>query len=97
MIKTVMTAMLPHIRKYPEVKTGYDIYGIDVMLTRDGVPKLLEANRFPSFLGSITQPNGAFDPTKWRFEILDAVLGSVVNDVFGGIDESITASVTRLI
>jgi hypothetical protein len=97
MIKTAMTAMLPHIHKYPETKTGYDIYGVDVMLTRDGVPKLLEVNRFPGFLDNTDRPNESLDPTQWRFEILDAVLGSVANDVFGDISDSITSTVTRLI
>ncbi len=83
LIKTVFSVMAPFITKYPEAKNAYDLYGLDVMLTDDGIPKLLEVNRFPSFLSGDAFRNKRVNVDTWKHELFDTVVLTAVADVFG--------------
>jgi hypothetical protein len=83
MIAKVFCVMTPHIKKFPEAENGYDIYGLDVMLTADGEPKLLEINRFPSFLADDKFRNPRVDIDLLRYDIYDMVIQTAVAEVFG--------------
>ncbi len=82
MVKRSFGAMLPYVDKYSESQNGYDLYGIDVMLTAAGDAKLLEINRFPGILSSYGAP--ALDSINWNNEVFDTVMSSAFEEVFGG-------------
>jgi len=74
--------LLPHVNKYPETKNQYDLYAIDIMLTVEGVPKILEINRFPASLKEDKYKNDQVDFIEFGAEIFDTVLASAAGEIF---------------
>ncbi len=98
LIRDVFTAMTPYIKKYDEAKNAYDVYGLDVMLTHKGSPKLIEVNRYPSFMKHVldgVENDFHLNGEEFDKEIFDTVIETAFGDVFG--EKTAPALSTRLI
>ncbi len=69
-LSKVMNRMLKRLRIWPEVKYGFEVYGVDVMITDKLEPKIIEFNKYPS----ISNENDRF---------LEFVLPTAFSKVFG--------------
>lgn len=65
----VFGVLLPHVRKYAEVKYNYDFVAIDLMITADGHPKVIEFNKYPS--------------RKVQHTFINYIIAGPVREVFG--------------
>lgn len=89
MVKGVFWAAKDNIAKYEEAENACHMFGLDVMLTEDGAPKLLEVNKLPGFRSPFTGPevgpnNPYREPLKLLAEIaFTAMANGPVCEVFG--------------
>ena len=87
MLKKVFTVLAPRIGKYPEAENAFTLFGADIMITAENIPKLIEINDLPVFQYRFDTANGctaeeAETARKFDEDIFDSFLASVFTEVF---------------